>query len=158
MKGIKEYTVVLLFNADGSKVLLVKKDRTTFAGKLNGVGGKIEEGETPEQCAYREIQEESSLPPEKITDLTWIGTLVIPEQCDTDNEDKCPKLWFYTGIVASESWAHTPENETEPVAWYMLNKDSVPFTDLELAGNGSLEYFIKMARRILFKDEAASYE
>lgn len=30
-------------------------------GKWNGLGGKFEPGETPEQCAIREIQEESGL-------------------------------------------------------------------------------------------------
>ena len=31
-------------------------------GKWNGLGGKLEPGETPEQCVIREVAEESGLP------------------------------------------------------------------------------------------------
>ena len=158
MDGVKKYTVIPLFNIDGSEVLLIKKDRTAFKGRLNGVGGKIEDGETPEQGAYREIEEETSLKPEQVKNLTWLGTLTLPEQCDNANKDKYPELWFYSGIVKDQSLAHAPENETEPVAWYMLNKDDNVITHLELAGDGNLEYFIRRARRLLFGEAAVSYE
>ena len=39
----------------------VKKDGDIHAGKWNGLGGKMEPGETPEECASREIREESGL-------------------------------------------------------------------------------------------------
>ena len=51
----KKYSVVVLLNKDGSKVLMQKKDHTAFAGKLNGVGGKIEKEEMPWDGALRKI-------------------------------------------------------------------------------------------------------
>jgi 8-oxo-dGTP diphosphatase len=39
----------------------VKKQRDIHQGKWNGLGGKLESGETPEQCVIREIAEESGL-------------------------------------------------------------------------------------------------
>lgn len=40
--------------------VLIRKNRPEWqAGKLNGVGGKIEQGETPEQAMAREFQEET---------------------------------------------------------------------------------------------------
>lgn len=39
----------------------VKKAGDMHAGKWNGLGGKFEPGETPEECARREILEESGL-------------------------------------------------------------------------------------------------
>ena len=39
----------------------VKKENDMHAGKWNGLGGKLEPGETPEECAIREIREESGL-------------------------------------------------------------------------------------------------
>ena len=39
----------------------VKKENDMHAGKWNGLGGKLEPGETPEECAIREIYEESGL-------------------------------------------------------------------------------------------------
>ncbi len=39
----------------------VKKANDMHAGKWNGLGGKLEAGETPEECAIREVYEESGL-------------------------------------------------------------------------------------------------
>ncbi|MBX3012115.1 MAG: 8-oxo-dGTP diphosphatase [Caldilineaceae bacterium] len=39
----------------------IKKANDMHAGKWNGLGGKLLPGETPEQCAIREVQEESGL-------------------------------------------------------------------------------------------------
>lgn len=38
-----------------------KKKNDYHEGKWNGLGGKFEPGESPEECAIREIQEESGL-------------------------------------------------------------------------------------------------
>jgi len=38
-----------------------KKQNDYHEGKWNGLGGKFEAGETPEECAIREIEEESGL-------------------------------------------------------------------------------------------------
>ncbi|MBN2460749.1 MAG: 8-oxo-dGTP diphosphatase [Candidatus Cloacimonetes bacterium] len=38
-----------------------KKDNDYHEGKYNGLGGKFLPGETPEECAIREVQEESGL-------------------------------------------------------------------------------------------------
>jgi 8-oxo-dGTP diphosphatase len=39
----------------------IKKENDMHLGKWNGLGGKLEPGETPEECAIREIREESGL-------------------------------------------------------------------------------------------------
>ena len=39
----------------------IKKENDMHQGKWNGLGGKFEPGETPEECAIREIKEESGL-------------------------------------------------------------------------------------------------
>jgi 8-oxo-dGTP diphosphatase len=39
----------------------VKKANDIHEGKWNGLGGKFEAGETPEECVRREVQEESGL-------------------------------------------------------------------------------------------------
>ena len=38
-----------------------KKENDIHEGKWNGLGGKFEEGETPEECVIREVKEESGL-------------------------------------------------------------------------------------------------
>lgn len=49
---------------DGERTLMLhrtKKKNDVHEGKWNGLGGKFETGETPEECAIREIEEESGL-------------------------------------------------------------------------------------------------
>lgn len=58
----------LLFIFRGEEVLLIRKKRGLGAGKINGPGGKIDPGETPEQCAVREVEEELGVTARDITD------------------------------------------------------------------------------------------
>ncbi|MFH0961439.1 MAG: NUDIX domain-containing protein [archaeon] len=51
----------LVFVVQSGKILLIRKKRGIGAGKYNGVGGRIEPGETPEECARREVKEELGL-------------------------------------------------------------------------------------------------
>mgnify|MGYP003394468042 CR=1 FL=1 len=56
---MKGYTVGFIFNADLSRVALETKTHPEWQkDKQNGIGGKIEEGETPLACMVREAKEE----------------------------------------------------------------------------------------------------
>jgi len=52
------HKATLIFVVQARKVLLIRKKRGLGAGKINGPGGKLEPGETSQQCAHREIKEE----------------------------------------------------------------------------------------------------
>lgn len=54
----------------------VKKENDMHHGKWNGLGGKIEQGETPEECAAREVFEEAGL---KIQNPEFKGLLIFPK-------------------------------------------------------------------------------
>lgn len=57
-----EYVAGFLFDGSLNKVVLVKKRRPEWQKDcLNGVGGKIESGETPEQAMEREFREEAGI-------------------------------------------------------------------------------------------------
>lgn len=51
----------LCFVKKGNKILMINRNKPPFMGMWNAVGGHIEKGETPEQCAVREIYEESGI-------------------------------------------------------------------------------------------------
>jgi 8-oxo-dGTP diphosphatase len=58
----REYVVGFMFDHIGEAVLLIRKNRPTWqAGKLNGIGGRIEAGETPDQAMCREFFEETGI-------------------------------------------------------------------------------------------------
>lgn len=53
---------------------LIRKARPEWQkGSLNGIGGHIEEGETPHQCQVREFQEETGLFVPEWTGVTTMG-------------------------------------------------------------------------------------
>jgi 8-oxo-dGTP pyrophosphatase MutT (NUDIX family) len=56
-------TLTLCLHRRDGKILLGKKKHGFGAGKWNGFGGKVEEGETVEQAARREMTEECGLTP-----------------------------------------------------------------------------------------------
>lgn len=53
----------------------VKKENDYHLGKWNGLGGKFEQGESPEECAIREIKEESGL---AVNNITMKGFITFP--------------------------------------------------------------------------------
>lgn len=68
----------LCYVRHGNKTLMIhriKKANDMHQGKWNGLGGKLESGETPEECARREIKEESGL---TVTNLMLKGFLTFP--------------------------------------------------------------------------------
>ncbi|MBC7982112.1 NUDIX domain-containing protein [Candidatus Parcubacteria bacterium] len=63
---MKKYTVGFIFSQSMDKVLLIRKLVPAWqAGMINGLGGKIEEGEDHIDCIAREIKEECGLITEK---------------------------------------------------------------------------------------------
>jgi 8-oxo-dGTP diphosphatase len=60
----------------------IRKDKDIHAGKWNGLGGKFEAGETPEDCVIREIEEESGL---IIRDPDLKGLLTFPRFKDEED-------------------------------------------------------------------------
>ncbi len=76
----KPTTLVLLYN--DQQILLGIKKRGFATGKWNGYGGKLADGETPEQGALRELEEESGI---KLNTLTKRGvfTFIYEDQGET---------------------------------------------------------------------------
>ena len=54
-------TTLCYIERDGCYLMLhrVKKDQDENAGKWNGIGGHMEENESPEECVLREVKEET---------------------------------------------------------------------------------------------------
>jgi len=58
-----ELATLCYIRKDGKTLLLhrIKKANDVHRGKWNGLGGKLLQGESPEECVIREVQEESGL-------------------------------------------------------------------------------------------------
>ena len=109
-------TTLCLLRKD-NKILLPRKKRGVGAGKFNGVGGKIEQGETPEQAMIRETQEEIECTP---TDYEKVGFL----EFDEFFKGKKEKVSFYLYIVNDWIGEPTETDEMEP-KWFDL--EEIPY-------------------------------
>lgn len=76
--------VLCYVRQDGRTLMIhrIKKANDMHHGKWNGLGGKLEPGESPEECARREILEEAGLQVER---LMLKGLLTFPQFAN--NED-----------------------------------------------------------------------
>lgn len=144
------YTVCFLFAKDMNHVLLQRKDKTEFAGLWNGVGGSCRDNETPEQCAYREIQEETGVKPEEIQNLTHLGTLTLPYDCKLEQKSDCI-LHYFAGTVDRDKPQPQP-GEPELLEWHNTNyvrNMSITSAEKYFAGNGDLQFFVHLGVKAL---------
>jgi len=97
---------------DGNRVLLGMKKRGFGAGKYNGFGGKQEEGESIEEAAIREVEEEAGV---KVTNLENRGNIIFtfPQKPEWKQQVHLFVAKMYTG--------EPTESEEMTVEWFDLN-------------------------------------
>ncbi|QQZ08609.1 NUDIX hydrolase [Heyndrickxia vini] len=126
-----KYTIC--FIKKGHELLMLNRHKPVWMGIWNGVGGKIEKGETPLEGVLREIDEETGLQIEKIEykgTVTWM----------VDGKDaggmyafvaELPETYdYYTPIKTDEgildwkdiNWVLHPENLGMANVKYFLDK------------------------------------
>ena len=99
---------------DGKTLMLhrTKKLEDIHEGKWNGLGGKMEAGETPEECVAREVFEESGL---KIKNPALRGILTFPG-FDSEND------WICFLFVARRFTGKLIESDEGALSWIPDNK------------------------------------
>lgn len=85
----------------------VKKADDVHEGKWNGLGGKLEPGESPEDCVIREIREESGL---KIKSPKLKGVLTFPDFAKSED-------WYVFVFTASKFTGRLIDSPEGNLAW-----------------------------------------
>lgn len=110
-------TATLVLPISDSAVLLAMKKRGFGAGRWNGLGGKVQAGESPERAAIRELREEIGVAAEP-TSLEPAGVLEFSFE---EKED----VWRIH-IFRLRQWQGTPcESEEMRPEWHPLG--ALPF-------------------------------
>lgn len=117
---MKKYEMTLCFLMKDNKILLANKKRGFGKGKYNGVGGKLEPGETKEQAMIRECQEEINAIP---TEYKNVGTLEFDEYYK--DEEEYNTLYLY--IVTKWNGEIKESDEMKPT-WFDIN--NIPFDNM----------------------------
>lgn len=108
----------LCYVMNDNKTLMLyrnKKENDYHEGKWNGLGGKFEQGEAPEECAIREVFEESGL---KVKDPVLKGHITFPM---FDGKDDW-YVWLYVFNGFEGNLIDSPEGRLEWIPNEKLNE------------------------------------
>lgn len=102
---------VILLRADNSVFLIRRLRRMAFGGMWAFPGGALEPGETPQQAAVRELEEETGV----VVDAAglvpwhrWLTPVFEPRRFDT---------WFYLAVLPAGQEPRLPAGEADDVCW-----------------------------------------
>lgn len=147
----------LLFVIRDGQVLMIRKKRGLGAGKINGPGGRLDPGETPLECAIREVQEELCVTPvgvESAGELNFQfadghsirGFVFKARDCDgvPQSTPEADPLWIpLSAIPYDEMWA-------DDRVWFPLLLEGRRFVGRFLFdGDAMLGYTIEVGPRVL---------
>ncbi len=120
MENLSRLETTLLLLRKDDEILLAKKKRGFGEGKYNGVGGKLEKGEAPEEAMIRETQEEIGVTPTKYEKMGVVSFVEF-------YKGKKQNVIFHL-YVASE-WNGVPQ-ESEEMLPKWFNIKAIPYSEM----------------------------
>lgn len=134
------YNVLMVYNRSMEQLLMCKRLKDPYKGLSNLVGGKIENGETGIEAAYRELLEETSISNDDIVLHHLMDFKYYQQNCYVE---------VYVGKLKRDVVVSGDENK---LYWSELNHD---FFDLSLyAGEGNIGHMIEQVN--MCKDKILS--
>lgn len=131
MKGIimRKLNVIVVFNENMDKLLFCIRAKEPYKGKYNFVGGKVEENETNDEAAYRELFEETGISKNDID---------LDHFMDLNYFKYGNNVQVYYGILKNEVNIVEERNKLE---WVEINKELLNID--KFAGNYNIPHIIK---------------
>ncbi len=127
---VPEESATLMFVIKDNQILLIRKKRGLGAGKINGPGGKIEAGESPEECAVRETREELLINP---LNVKFAGELFF-------HAEDMPRIHGFVFTASDYEGTPTETDEAFPL-WF--NVHEIPYEEMWQDDAYWLPYVIK---------------
>ena len=117
-QGLK-YTLCFLRRKD--EILMLNRQKPSWMGMWNGVGGRMEQGETPKECILREVREETGI---EIADARDCGVVTW----EADGKD-LGGMHLYIAEINDDIEYITPKSTDEGILdWkkidWILNPDN----------------------------------
>ena len=129
---MRKLNLVVVFNNDLSKVLFCIRAKEPYKGMYNFVGGKVEEGESNDDAAYRELFEETGISNNDIE----LGHFMDLNYFKYENN-----LQVYYGILKHDVTLVEEKNKLE---WVTV--DDKLLDNSKFAGNYNIPHIIRQIK------------
>lgn len=126
---MKKLNVIIVYDKKEEKILMCERIKEPYKGKLNLVGGKVEEDESEIHAAYRELQEETGITKEDI---------VLKHIMNFQYELSGIELEVFAGKLKENKEL---EQELNPLIW--IDKKENFFDINRFAGEGNIGHMIQ---------------
>lgn len=134
---MRKVNIILVFNKEEDKILMCKRKKDPFKGKLNFVGGKVEPNEDELHAAYRELEEETGITKDDIT---------LTNLMNFEYKISGTELEAYAGKLNKDVRL---KEELNSLYWISKDED---FNNLDkFAGEGNILHMLKQVE--IFKDK-----
>lgn len=133
---MEKLTVAFIFNRSLNMVMMLEKTHGYFVGKLNGIGGHVEDtDESSHFAALRELNEEAGATEDMLEfGLEWLVTCTYPNEV---------VLNVYYGVLRKGE--KFTQMEDELLMWYPCFR-ATDDSNGRIAGDGNTQYFVHAAR------------
>ena len=135
---MKKLNLIVIFNASLDKVLFCIRAKEPYKGLYNFVGGKVEENESNDDAAYRELFEETGISNKDVE---------LDHFMDLNYFKYQNNLQVYYGILKHEVNLIEEKNKLE---WLTINDEM--FNNSKFAGNYNIPHIIRQIK-IYLKNE-----
>ena len=125
---MKKFNLIVIFNASLDKVLFCVRAKEPYKGLYNFVGGKVEENESNDDAAYRELFEETGISNKDVE---------LDHFMDLNYFKDEKNLQVYYGILKHEVVLVEEKNKLE---WVTINDELLD--NSKFAGNYNIPHII----------------
>ncbi len=129
---MRKLNLIVVFNEDLSKTLFCIRAKEPYKGLYNFVGGKVEENETNEEAAYRELFEETGISNKDVK---------LDHFMDLNYFKYENNLQVYYGILKHEVNLVEEKNKLE---WVAINDELLD--NSKFAGNYNIPHIIRQIK------------
>ncbi len=129
---MKKLNLIVIFNKNLNKVLFCIRAKEPYKGLYNFVGGKVEEGESNDEAAYRELFEETGISSNHIK---------LDHFMDLNYFKYENNLQVYYGILQHEVTLVEEKNKLE---WVEINDELL--NNEKFAGNYNIPHIIRQIK------------
>ncbi len=126
------YNCIMVFSQDEKELLFCKRTKDPYKGLYNLVGGKIEQGESGFEAAYRELEEETGIGADKIQLSHMMDFTYYNQDC---------RVEVYVGQLKEEAILF---EEAHPLLWLSVDEDY--FDSSRFAGEGNIGHMLEQVK------------